>query len=308
MKKSLILLLAILCVSTIWGQTGQKVAVYVTGADGDGINEFIGAYLVDAIVNGSDYQAVERTADFIRELNKEQDYQRTGAVNDDQISLLGQQFGVQLVCIAKVGVMGDRQFVSARLIDVETATVKSSTKPVIFTMDDIDISCSAVAISLVSGNPVEIKQPTLTSNTDNIKKQGGQASARTTTASSSTVSTQNSRMLTPSSSPEDYKEITITCEKFPLFSSLAGKIEGIVEIFFDDECIWNEDYQEKIWIKINDANVGTHTLRISVRAFKGDTEIPIIGGTGGVFKINTLEKQYYELKTNAFNYKVKMKK
>ena len=136
-----------------------KVAVYVTGAEGDGINEFIGAYLVDAIVNGSNYLAVERTADFIRELNKEQEYQRTGSVNDDQISQLGQQFGVQLVCVAKVGKVGHRQFVSARLIDVETATVKNSTKPVLFTMDDIDKSCAAVAVSLVSGESVNIKRP-----------------------------------------------------------------------------------------------------------------------------------------------------
>ena len=146
------------------GQSKQKVAVYVTGAEGDGVNEFIGAYLVDAIVNGSNYLAIERTADFIRELNKEQEYQRTGAVDDDQISLLGQQFGVQLVCIAKVGKVGHRQFVSARMIDVESATVKSSTKPVFFTVDDIDKSCTAVAISLISGEPVDIKRPTIVEN------------------------------------------------------------------------------------------------------------------------------------------------
>ena len=136
-----------------------KVAVYVVGTEGDGINEFIGAYLVDAIVNGSNYLAVERTADFIKELNKEQEYQRTGAVDDNQISLLGQQFGVQLVCVAKVGKVGHKQFVSARLIDVETATVRSSTKPVLFTMDDLDKSCAAVAVSLVSSEPVEVKRP-----------------------------------------------------------------------------------------------------------------------------------------------------
>ena len=162
MKRLSILLLAIMCAGGIFGQQ-QKVAVYVTGATEEGVNDFVGAYLVDAIVNSTNYQAVERTADFLKELNKEQGYQRTGNVDDDQISRLGKQFGVQLVCVAKIGKMGDKQFVSARLIDVETATVKSSTKPVIFTMDDVDKSCAAVAISLISGEPVDVKKPAVNS-------------------------------------------------------------------------------------------------------------------------------------------------
>ena len=173
--KAILILISIFVSFVAWGQTGQKVAVYVTGADGEGINEFIGAYLVDAIVNRSDYQAVERTADFIRELNKEQEYQRTGAVDDGQISQLGQQFGVQLVCVAKVAKVGDRQFVSARLIDVETATVKKSTKPVFFTMNNIDKSCSEIAISLVSGNQEEVEQPTRTTAANRITRRNNES-------------------------------------------------------------------------------------------------------------------------------------
>jgi hypothetical protein len=164
MKKTLILLLAIMSTSISYSQTKQKVAVYVTGAE-EGINEFMGAYLVDAIVHSSNYLAVERTADFLRELNKEQSYQLSGAVDDDQISQLGKQFGVQFVCVAKVGKIGEKQFVSARLIDVETATVKSSTKPVLFTTEDIDKSCAAVAISLISGEPIDIKRPAVIETT-----------------------------------------------------------------------------------------------------------------------------------------------
>jgi len=164
MKKLTILLLAVLCAGMVFGQQ-QKVAVYVTGATEEGVNDFIGAYLVDAIVNSTNYQAVERTADFLKELNKEQSYQRTGAVDDDQISKLGKQFGVQLVCVAKIGKMGDKQFVSARLVDVETGTVKNSTKPVIFTMDDVDKSCAAVAISLISSESDMKKPPVYNENT-----------------------------------------------------------------------------------------------------------------------------------------------
>jgi hypothetical protein len=168
MKNLLFVILAtasILYAGFAFGQQ-QKVAVYVTGAEEEGLNEFMGAYLVDAIVNSSNYQAVERTSDFIKELNKEQDYQRTGAVNDNQISELGRQFGVQLVCVAKIGKMGNRQFVSARLIDVETATVKNSTKPVLFVMENIDKSCAAIAVSLITGSPVDMDKLKIEANAD----------------------------------------------------------------------------------------------------------------------------------------------
>jgi hypothetical protein len=160
MKKICVFLLVLLCASVVFGQQ-QKVAVYVTGATEEGINDFVGAYLVDAIVKSSNYLAVERTADFLKELDKEQSYQRGGAVDDNELSRLGKQFGVQLVGVAKIGQMGDKQFVSARLIDVETATVKSSTKPVIFTLGDVDKSCATVALSLISSEPVDIKKPTV---------------------------------------------------------------------------------------------------------------------------------------------------
>jgi hypothetical protein len=161
MRKTLILLLALISASAVYSQTQQKVAVYVTGGEEDGINGFIGAYLVDAIVKSSNYLAVERTADFLRELKTEQAYQRTGNVQDDQISELGKQFGVQLVCVAQVGKVGDSQFVSARLIDVETVTVKSSTKPVLFTIANIDKSCATVALSLINGEPIDEKDQTV---------------------------------------------------------------------------------------------------------------------------------------------------
>jgi len=131
MKKLTILLLALLCAGVVFGQ--QKVAVYVTsgkegreGRDGKesaGINKVLGDQLVAAIVKSGKYTAIERTSNFLTELEKEQVYQRTGAVDDNQISRLGKQFGVQLVCVAEVSNVLGQKYISARLIDVETAEV-----------------------------------------------------------------------------------------------------------------------------------------------------------------------------------------
>jgi hypothetical protein len=124
MKKSTLLLLAFFCASIVFGQ--QKVAVYVTGGSDAGINKVLGDQLAAAIVNSGKYTAIERTSSFLAQLANEQTYQRTGAVDDNQISELGKQFGVELVCVAEVNEVFEKKYVSARFIDVESAEVIST--------------------------------------------------------------------------------------------------------------------------------------------------------------------------------------
>ena len=122
MKKLFILLLSTISL-TAFAQ--QKVAVYVTGKE-SGINKVLGDQLVAAFTKSGKYVAIERTASFLAELGKEQNYQRTGAVDDNELSRLGKQFGVQLVCVADVSDVFGEKYVSARLIDVETAEVANT--------------------------------------------------------------------------------------------------------------------------------------------------------------------------------------
>jgi|GEM_PF-2295536 len=131
-----ILLFTLMCAGVIFGQH-QKVAVYVTGGQDAGINKVLGDQLVAAFANSGKYIAIERTSSFLAELGKEQNYQRTGAVDDNELSRLGKQFGVQLVCVAEVSEVEsfnskdlfgrsnttNNKYVSARLIDVESAEV-----------------------------------------------------------------------------------------------------------------------------------------------------------------------------------------
>lgn len=102
-----------------------KLAVYMTGDDP--INEIVSSRLVDDFARGSEYTIVERTASFLSELNKEHAYERTGEVDDEQIAALGQQFGVQFVCVTSVlDVWGNEKYITARIIDAETAEVVAS--------------------------------------------------------------------------------------------------------------------------------------------------------------------------------------
>lgn len=101
----------------------KKVAVYVMGEEA-GINNVLESKLVSAISRSEEFTAIERTAAFLAELNKEQDYQRTGAVDDNELSRLGKQFGVRYICVAAVSEAFNEKYLSARLIDVESAQVE----------------------------------------------------------------------------------------------------------------------------------------------------------------------------------------
>jgi hypothetical protein len=124
MKKILVLMLAMIYASVTFGQ--QKVAVYVTGDADASTKKVIGAKLVAAITNDDGYAAVERTADFLAELSKEQDFQHSGAVNNDQIKKLGEYFGADFVCVADLTNLYSSLFVSARFINVLTGLVTAT--------------------------------------------------------------------------------------------------------------------------------------------------------------------------------------
>ena len=119
MKKLFIILLSVLSLAAF---AQQKVAVYVTGQE-SGIKKVLGDQLVAAFAKSGKYMAIERTASFLAEMKREQNYQATGVVDDNELSRLGKQFGVQLVCVADVSDVFRQKYVSARLIDVETAEV-----------------------------------------------------------------------------------------------------------------------------------------------------------------------------------------
>lgn len=121
MKRFLIIIVLAALSLTAFAQQ-KKVAVYVTGEQ-SGVSKVLGDQLVTAFAKSGKYIAVERTTSFLAELNKEQGYQRSGAVSDKEIARLGEQFGVQYVCVADITDAFEEKYVSARLIDVVTAEI-----------------------------------------------------------------------------------------------------------------------------------------------------------------------------------------
>jgi hypothetical protein len=85
MKRTIVIMLALLTACIAFGQNKKTVAIYTTDETGKNYVEFAGVYLTDIIVKRGVYKAVERTSDFLSLLSKEQGYQRSGAVSDEHI-------------------------------------------------------------------------------------------------------------------------------------------------------------------------------------------------------------------------------
>jgi len=121
--KRFALLAAALCCAAAFAQDKPTIAVYVTGAEARGTNKALATRMLSALVNSGRYKAVERSEEFLNQLDAEHVRQRSGAVNDAQIRKLGNQFGVEFICIADITpALGSNQ-VSARIVNVESAEV-----------------------------------------------------------------------------------------------------------------------------------------------------------------------------------------
>jgi len=121
MKKFVIALLLLCAMSA--AEELPKIAVHVTGSRNAGESRALTTFILAALIKSGKYEAVERSEDFVTQINRELETQHSGIVDDNQIRRLGMQAGVQFVCVADITkVLGAYQM-SARIINVETAKV-----------------------------------------------------------------------------------------------------------------------------------------------------------------------------------------
>jgi hypothetical protein len=128
-----------------------KIAVYVTGGKDVAENKALGTYILEALVRSQRYVAIERADVFLAEVDNEHIAQRSGAVDDAQISQLGKRSGVQFVCVADITYALRGAQVSARVLDVETAEVAAlgSVEGRLRTMEDLRrVSAEVVGVML----------------------------------------------------------------------------------------------------------------------------------------------------------------
>jgi len=114
----------IMTVTAVAAQNLPKIAVYVTGNAKEDEKKALGTRMLASLANSKRYKGIERSSAFLAEVAKEHVKQRSGDIDDNQISALGKQFGVKFVCIADITPAFGEFQVSARIINVETAEVE----------------------------------------------------------------------------------------------------------------------------------------------------------------------------------------
>jgi predicted DNA repair protein MutK len=160
MVRKLAFLLIMLFTAGAFAQDLPPIAVYVTGDDIPAeTKDALATFMLDALVNSGLYRTIERSENFLDAINQEHIRQRSGAIDDGQISELGKQAGARFLCVANItGALGSFQ-VSARIIDIETAEVTASgvSNSPLRTLDDLKQVSAAVVYRMI-GVRVRIDQ------------------------------------------------------------------------------------------------------------------------------------------------------
>jgi len=107
----------------------QIVAVYMAGQEPStarGVHNIMGGELARVMSESDKYVAVDRTEAILEQLDREHVYQRSGAVDDDQIKAIGHQLGVEYLCISNINPVGKRFYLDTRLVDIVSAEIARS--------------------------------------------------------------------------------------------------------------------------------------------------------------------------------------
>lgn len=172
MKKFLILLLSALSLIVCAQTDVKKVAILETvdkmGNVPYGVLLQVRSSLTYAISSNAGYEGYDRVD--MAAITGEQNFQRTGMVSDEQIKRLGEMTGAAYVLIAEAALYDDQNIIiAAKILDVETGGVMSSTPPAVAPKDPTKMAeaCIRCSQTLVGG-----KMPTRTTTTTTDSKTG----------------------------------------------------------------------------------------------------------------------------------------
>jgi len=120
--------LAIIGMQTVWAQTQTagkpKLAVYVFGAEESALNKAMATQLITALANTGSYQAADNYKEFF---NKVAEEHKDGiAPGLERITSIGQQFGVEYICVALISNVSGEKQVGAQIVDVKTVKIAAS--------------------------------------------------------------------------------------------------------------------------------------------------------------------------------------
>lgn len=198
--------------------------------------------LTTAITNTSGYEGYDR-ADLSQILG-EQDFQRTGLVSDADIKKIGEFTGAKYVLIAEAVIDGNDMFITAKIIDVETARVLRNSNQLMGTsaaeMQNGSIKVAADLLGASNATPARQAAATPSPRSTAPKAPATTpSSAASTTATSKTADGYVDLGLSSGTLWRTQNEVSvmITYEKaMSMYGDNLPSLEQISELL--NECVW----------------------------------------------------------------------
>ena len=152
MKRTLTFLLALLITAIAVGQNDlKKVAVWETKCTDGSITKFqsvmVRGGMEAAVANAPGYTGFDRAA--FDQIIKEHNFQRSGAVNDNDIRRLGEMAGVQYIIVPEAMASGNDFYIIVKMLDVESGQYGAAYEELCTTnANDIKNACTRLASQL----------------------------------------------------------------------------------------------------------------------------------------------------------------
>lgn len=104
-----------------------NLAVYATGSENDqplspSLLTVVQNRTITKLTSEGNYRLIERSGEFLKQIQEEQRMQLSGDVADGQIAEIGAGFGAQKICVVSITIIGKYLYIATRTVDVATKT------------------------------------------------------------------------------------------------------------------------------------------------------------------------------------------
>lgn len=104
-----------------------NLAVYTTGTQNDhvlsaSLQNVIQNRTITKLTGEGRFRLIERSGEFLKQIQSEQTMQQSGDVADGQIAEIGASYGAEKICVVSVTIVDKYLYIAARIVDVATKT------------------------------------------------------------------------------------------------------------------------------------------------------------------------------------------
>ena len=164
------LMLGLICVSFAQNTGNNErynLAVYAVGLQNDqplstSIQTVVQNKTITKLTGEGNYRLIERSNEFLQQIQKEQSTQQSGDVADGQIAEIGAGYGAQKICVVSVTIIDKYLYIATRIVDVATKTSYESGDAEVTDYTSIPVLTKALESALNRMIAKDVQQTTKT--------------------------------------------------------------------------------------------------------------------------------------------------